>query len=80
MIDQLPDELKCCRRTLQKDLKDLDVMRKRLRRVPYERNSLNTIRERRKYCMMIEPKDDSLLYFLDETSVNLHTAVNYGYV
>lgn len=79
MIEKLPDNLKCSRRTLQKDLRDMDITRKRLRHVPVERNDRSTIAERKAYAIELSCIPDEKLFFVDETGTNLHTNLNYGY-
>lgn len=79
IIDQLSPELKCSKRTLQKDLKDLNITRKRLRHIPIERNDPATMQMRKSYATEISFIDNGSLFFLDETGFNLHTNGNYGY-
>lgn len=53
--------------------------RKRLVKVPIERNTPRTIELRRAYCAELDQLEDSDIYFLDESGFNLHTSSSYGY-
>lgn len=79
MADQLPADLKCSARTVAAALKNLGVTRKKLRRVPIERNTASNILSRKLYAQSIVRKPDRNLFFLDETGWNLHNGPRYGY-
>lgn len=79
MIDQLPDHLKVSTKSVSKALKELGYTKKRLRKVPIERNTPNNIKNRKKFAAKIRQYPDDRLYYLDETGFNLHTTTNYGY-
>jgi transposase len=53
--------------------------RKRLQKIPVERNSDRVVDLRRSYCEIISNVPSDSLIFLDETGFNLHTSYNYGY-
>lgn len=55
------------------------MTRKKIRKIPIERNSAGTIRARSLYANGISRRSDATLYFLDETCFNLHTGPDYGY-
>ena len=57
----------------------MDYTRKRLVKVPEERNSLRTVDSRQEYCTVINHIDDEKLVFLGETGLNLHHSRNYSY-
>lgn len=65
--------------TICRILKGRKISRKRLQKIPAERNSPSTLGKRTTYCRMLAELDDSRLIFVDETGVNLHTNENYGY-
>lgn len=79
MIDKLPATLRCGRRTLQRDLRSLNITRKRLRHMPIERNDVVTLASRHDYALEVADIADEKLFFIDETGTNLHTNTNYGY-
>lgn len=79
MADELPAELKCSPRSIASILRELGVSRKKLRRVPIERNTPRTINLRKLYAQGVVRKPNSVLYFLDETGFNLHTGPRCGY-
>ncbi|KAF7689856.1 hypothetical protein CDIK_2818 [Cucumispora dikerogammari] len=53
--------------------------RKRLVKIPEERNSTRNINARQEYCSVINHISDNKLVFPGETGVNLHHSKNYGY-
>lgn len=57
----------------------MEYSRKRLVKIPMERNSQRTIENRQLYARGIEYLSDSCLIYLDETGVNQHQTRNYGY-
>lgn len=79
IIDRLPVDLVCSRRTLAATLKAMNYSRKRLRKIPIERNTPTNIQLRKTYASSIVRKSDSKLYFLDETGLNLHYGPRFGY-
>ena len=60
-------------------LKKMGITRKRLTRIPFERNCPRVIDARHSYVREMEFVSNDQLVFLDETGVNLHTSSNYGY-
>lgn len=60
-------------------LHEMDYTRKRLVRIPEERNSPKNIETRQTYAREIQFVSDSNLVFLDETGANMHHSRNYGY-
>lgn len=79
IVDRLPQELKCSKRVVSAAIKDLGYTRKRLRKIPIERNTPTNIHNRKIYAASINRKSDSKLFFLDETGFNLHTGPRFGY-
>jgi len=79
MVDEFPDDLKCSKRTLAKTLKQLGDSRKKLKKIPAERNSAQNISARRVFAQAIARKADTRLFYLDETGFNLHSGPRYGY-
>ena len=79
IIDRLPVDLQCSRRTMGKELKLLAFSRKKVKEVPFERNTPETIKKRKIYANTILHKANRLLYFIDETGFNLHNGPKYGY-
>jgi hypothetical protein len=65
--------------SISRIIKQMNYTRKRLVKVPEERNTLKTIDLRQEYCNVINNIGDNNLVFLDETGVNLHHSRNYGY-
>jgi hypothetical protein len=57
----------------------MNFTRKRLVRVPEERNFINNIDFRQEYANSITFVANERLVFLDETGYNLHITRNYGY-
>lgn len=60
-------------------LKKMEYTRKRLVKIPEERNSARIIDIRQNYAREIQFVSDVNLVFLDETGVNLHHSKHYGY-
>ena len=60
-------------------LKKMNYTRKRLTRIPEERNTPRNIDLRQVYARGISFVPVNSLVFLDETGVNLHHTRNYGY-
>lgn len=60
-------------------IKSMGYSRKRLTRVPEDRNSDRVLEMRRQYAISLMPIQDESMVFLDETGFNLHTSRNYGY-
>ncbi|KII67544.1 hypothetical protein RF11_08383 [Thelohanellus kitauei] len=56
--------------SISKMLKEEFFTRKRLQKVPLERNSHGNLDLRQNYCRIL---------FIDETGINLHTNIHYGY-
>jgi len=79
MAEQLPEQLKCSTKTISNGLKSLGLVRKRLRKIPIERNTPANIQLRKSYATSIFRKQDFELYFLDETGFNLHNGPQFGY-
>lgn len=79
MSDQLPVHLRCSTRTISKALKGLELSRKRLRKIPIERNTPTNLAARKTYATFAWRKENSELYFLDETGFNLHNGPRFGY-
>lgn len=65
--------------TISKLLKQMQYSRKRLVKVPIERNSERIIEQRQLFGRNINNLADSNLIYLDETGFNLHSSINYGY-
>ena len=65
--------------TVSKKLKMLNITRKRLIRVPLEKNLDRVINLRYQYAREMENIDLSNIVYMDETGFNLHTMSNYGY-
>ena len=60
-------------------LKKMGITRKRLRKIPVERNSERIIGLRQAYARKLQHYALNHLVYLDETGFNLHTSTNYGY-
>lgn len=60
-------------------LKEMNYTRKRLVKIPEERNTIRNIDARQIYARQLEFVSDSNLVFLDETGINLNLSRNYGY-
>jgi len=60
-------------------LKQMEMTRKRLVKVPIERNSPRVLDLRRTYALELQHYALEKLIYLDETGFNLHTSTNYGY-
>lgn len=60
-------------------LKEKNFTRKRLRKIPNERNSEANLNTRQNFCRMINDIPDESLIFIDETGINLHLNQHYGY-
>lgn len=71
VIDRLPEDLKCCRTTLRKTYKGLDITRKRLRKRPYERNDPETIKMRKIYAREVSRIPDEKLFFFLMNSASI---------
>lgn len=65
--------------TISRTLKDMIFSRKRLVKIPVERNTIKNIETRQIYARSLGHINDNNLVFLDETSMNLHQTRNYGY-
>lgn len=65
--------------SISRDLKAMKYSRKRLVRIPEDRNSEKNKNLRQAYGRMLSFVPDENLVFLDETGVNLHQSRNYGY-
>lgn len=65
--------------TVSRKLKKLGFTRKRLSKLPLERNNAAIINTRAVYAGTIGRIPDEKLIFLDESGFNLHTARSYGY-
>jgi hypothetical protein len=65
--------------TIHKYLKQLRYSRKKIRKVPIERNTKEKLIFRQKYCKMISQIPLENLVFLDETSFHQHTSQNFGW-
>lgn len=65
--------------TISRLLKDMNFSRKRLVKVPMERNSVAALNNRQDYARRVQFISDENLVFLDETGLNLHQTRNYGY-
>lgn len=75
----LQEGINCSKSKISKILKCMNYSRKRLVKVPIERNSLNVLNLREQYCRDIINISDNSLIFLDESGFDLHTNKNYGY-
>ena len=60
-------------------LKKICITRKRLRKIPVERNSERIIGLRQAYARELQHYALNHLVYLDETGFNLLTFTNYGY-
>jgi transposase len=65
--------------TISRNLKSMGYSRKRLVKIPEERNSLRNIDLRQNFCRFINNYQDRQLIFLDECGFSLHTSRYYGY-
>ncbi|KAG0434020.1 hypothetical protein DMUE_5331 [Dictyocoela muelleri] len=65
--------------TISRLLKNMEYTKKRLVKIPEERNSPRNIDSRQSYTREIEFMNDDNLVFLDETGINLNQSRNYGY-
>lgn len=65
--------------TISKKLTKIGITRKRLSKVPFERNSEERLNARSIYATEISRMSDKNLIFLDETGFNEHTVRKYGY-
>ncbi|KAG0434514.1 hypothetical protein DMUE_5152 [Dictyocoela muelleri] len=65
--------------TISSILKNMSYSRKRLVKIPEERNSQWKIEIRRAYAREMQFISDDNLVFLDETGINLNRSRNYGY-
>jgi transposase len=65
--------------TISRAIKNMNYTRKRLSKVPEERNSIGLINLRQEYCRGLESIPDPNLVFLDETGFCLHQTKKYGY-
>jgi len=64
---------------LSRVIKEMGWTRKRVQKIPYERNSERIISDRRAYALSICDRPDADLIFLDETGFNLHVGPVYGW-
>jgi len=81
---EISEELACNNISLTQSgisriLKKMNYTRKRLTRIPEERNTPRNINLRQVYARGISFVPVNSLVFLDETGVNLHHTRNYGY-
>ena len=67
------------RSTIHALLAKMRISRKKLQKIPLERNSCNKIVYRQNYCRMIQQIPLSKQVFLDETIFGLQTAGHYGW-
>ena len=65
--------------TVCRTLKDMEYTRKRLVKIPQERNTPKNIDARQNYAREMQFISNDNLVFLDETGLNLHQTRNYGY-
>jgi len=65
--------------TVCRILKSMKYTRKRLVKVPVERNSQSVIDQRILYANDLNSIRNESIIFLDETGFNLHTGLSYGY-
>jgi len=65
--------------TISVTLKKMGITRKRLTKIPIERNSDRIISLRQCYAKEMQNHALGHLVYLDETGFNLHTSTNYGY-
>ena len=65
--------------TVCRTLKKMEYTRKRLVKIPEERNAPRNIDARQKYAREVQFIGNEHLIFLDETGMNLHQTRNYGY-
>ena len=78
-VDQLSSNNKCSQSTISRVLKDMNWTRKRIQKVPYDRNTPANISKRAAHAAFIPEKDNSDLVFIDESGFNLHTSAFHGY-
>lgn len=64
---------------ISRRLKNIGVTRKRISRIPEDRNSQRITNMRAIYCSDVSVIPLDRLVFLDETGFNLHTSQTYGY-
>jgi transposase len=67
------------RSTICRDIKAMGWSRKRLKKVPFEKNSPHNIVLRNQYATKLAGISDARLVFLDESGFNLHVSTTYGY-
>ena len=77
--DLLPIDLKRSRSTVCRALKKMNWTRKRLKRIPVDRNSSLNINRRAEYSIDLSTIADENLVFIDESGFNLHLSSFYGY-
>ncbi|KII63212.1 hypothetical protein RF11_07893 [Thelohanellus kitauei] len=65
--------------TICRILKEESFSRKRLQKIPVERNSISNMDLRQNYCRMLSNLSDDRLIYNDETGINLHTSPKFGY-
>jgi len=65
--------------TISRTLKSMSITRKRLTKIPIERNSDRVIGLRQAYAREMQNYCATQIVYLDETGFNLHTSSNYGY-
>ena len=60
-------------------LNKMNITRKRLTKIPIERNSIRILDSRKSYAREVINYTNEKFVYLDETGFNLHTSTNYGY-
>lgn len=65
--------------TIYSYLEKMKYTRKKLQKVPLERNSLNMLKYRQNYCKMIQQIPLEKQVFMDETIFGLQTSGHYGW-
>jgi len=77
--NELASELRKSQTSICRILKEMNYTRKRLVKVPEERNNEKNMNARQTYAREIQFIHNENLVFLDETGLNLNQTRNYGY-
>lgn len=76
---QTEKNIKVSQSTISKNIKKLDITRKRVKKVYNKVTDLRIINERRSFALKYRTIPNCKLIYLDETGFNLHTMSHYGY-
>jgi len=72
-------DINASKSSIARCIKNVNFSRKRLCKVPEERNSVRTMDARQVYSRSVQTIPNERLIFLDETGFNLHICKHYGY-